>query len=103
MPYRSKNDPADRKKGGRSPVGKIFIIGAVELSEEGQPRRIRLGAFSPGRRLDARYREGSPSCIPQRKIATSSAQHSTRCSETGINGISLRATIEQDLEACFQR
>ncbi|WP_426034719.1 toprim domain-containing protein [Cypionkella sp. TWP1-2-1b2] len=30
-----------------------------------------------------------PSSIPQRKIAASSAQHSTRCSGTGINGISL--------------
>jgi len=48
MPYRSKNDPADRKKGGRSPVGKIFIVGAVELSEEGQPRRIRLAQIPDG-------------------------------------------------------
>lgn len=45
MPFRSKHskhDPVDKKKGGRSPVGKIFIVGAVELSEDGQPRRIRL-------------------------------------------------------------
>ena len=48
MPYRSKNDPADRKKGGRSPVGKIFIVGAVELSEDRQPRRIRLAQIPDG-------------------------------------------------------
>ena len=48
MPYRSKNDPADRKKGGRSPVGKLFIVGAVELSEDRQPRRIRLAQIPDG-------------------------------------------------------
>lgn len=48
MPLRSKNDPADRKKGGRSAVGKIFIVGAVELSEDGQPRRIRLAQIPDG-------------------------------------------------------
>jgi len=61
MPFRSKRDPLDRKKGGRSPVcsastilsvgqdgcrstpvGKILIVGAVELSEDGQPRLILL-------------------------------------------------------------
>jgi|GEM_PF-3772522 len=31
MPFRSKQDPMDKKKAGRSPVGKIFILGAVEL------------------------------------------------------------------------
>jgi hypothetical protein len=41
MPFRSKRDRVDQKKGGRSPVGKIFIVGAVELSDDGQPRRIR--------------------------------------------------------------
>ena len=53
MPFRSKHDPADkpkggpadqprggRKKGGRSPVGKIFIVAAVGLSADGHPRRI---------------------------------------------------------------
>jgi hypothetical protein len=48
MPFRSKHDPVDQKKGGRSPVGKIFIVGAVELSEEGQPRRIRLAHIPDG-------------------------------------------------------
>ncbi len=48
MPFRSKHDPADRKKGGRSPVGKIFIVGAVELSGEGHPRRIRLSHIPDG-------------------------------------------------------
>ena len=48
MPFRSKHDPVDKKKGGRSPVGKIFIVGAVELSEDGQPRRIRLAQIPDG-------------------------------------------------------
>lgn len=48
MPFRSKHDPVDQKKGGRSPVGKIFIVGAVELSEDGQPRRIRLAHIPDG-------------------------------------------------------
>ena len=39
MPFRSKRDRVDQKTGGRSPVGKIFIVGAVELSDDGQPRR----------------------------------------------------------------
>jgi hypothetical protein len=48
MPFRSRHDPVDRKRGGRSPVGKIFIVGAVELSEDGQPRRIRLAHIPDG-------------------------------------------------------
>lgn len=50
MPFRSKHDPADRPKGGRSPVGKIFVVGAVELSEGGHPRRIRLQHITNGSR-----------------------------------------------------
>lgn len=42
MPFRSRHDPQDRPKGGRSPVGKMFVICAVELSDDGQPRRIRM-------------------------------------------------------------
>lgn len=42
MPFRSRHDPVDQPKGGRSPVGKIFIVGAVELSQDGHPRRIRM-------------------------------------------------------------
>jgi hypothetical protein len=42
MPFRSKHDPVDRPKGGRSPVGKIFVVAAVELSADGNPRRIRM-------------------------------------------------------------
>lgn len=48
MPFRSKRDPAGGRKGGRSPVGRIFIVGAVELSAEGEPRRIRLAQIPDG-------------------------------------------------------
>jgi hypothetical protein len=48
MPFRSRHDALDRTKGGRSPVGKIFIVGAVELSEDGRPRRIRLAHIPDG-------------------------------------------------------
>ena len=42
LPFRSRNDPADAPRGGRSAAGKLFVAGAVELSEDGHPRRIRL-------------------------------------------------------------
>ncbi len=48
MPFRSKHDTVDGKKGGRSPVGKIFIVGAIEFYEDGQPRRIRLAHIPDG-------------------------------------------------------
>lgn len=38
---RRKADPP-AGGGGRSPQGKMFVAGAVELSPDGQPRRIRL-------------------------------------------------------------
>lgn len=41
VPFRSKNDPVDGGQ-GRSQLGKLLIIGAVELSEDRHPRRIRL-------------------------------------------------------------
>jgi len=48
MPFRSRHDRVDRPKGGRSPVGKMFIGCAVELSEDGQPRRIRMEHIPDG-------------------------------------------------------
>jgi len=48
MPFRSRHDPGDRPKGGRSPVGKMFMVGAVELSPDGQPRRIRMEPIPDG-------------------------------------------------------
>jgi predicted RNA-binding Zn-ribbon protein involved in translation (DUF1610 family) len=41
IPLRRKADPP-AGGGGRSPQGKMFVAGAVELSPEGRPRRIRL-------------------------------------------------------------
>lgn len=48
IPYRTKNDPPAGGQ-GRSHVGKLLIIGAVELLADGRPGRIRLdrlGDFS---------------------------------------------------------
>jgi len=41
IPYRTKDDPVNGGQ-GRSHVGKLLVIGAIELSEDGHPRRIRL-------------------------------------------------------------
>jgi hypothetical protein len=41
IPLRSKHDPAGGGR-GRSTVGKVLVAGAVELSPDGHPRRIRL-------------------------------------------------------------
>jgi hypothetical protein len=41
MPLRRKDDPPAGGQ-GRSPQGKMFVAGAVELSPDGHPRRIRL-------------------------------------------------------------
>ena len=41
IPHRTKDDPVAGGQ-GRSHVGKLLIIGAVELSTQGHPRRIRL-------------------------------------------------------------
>jgi transposase-like protein len=41
IPYRTKADPIAGGQ-GRSAVGKLHFIGAIELSPDGHPRRIRL-------------------------------------------------------------
>ena len=41
IPYRTKDDPVAGGQ-GRSTIGKLHFIGAIELSPEGHPRRIRL-------------------------------------------------------------
>ena len=41
IPYRTKSDPIAGGQ-GRSAVGKLHFIGAIELSPDGHPRRIRL-------------------------------------------------------------
>ena len=52
MPFRSRHDPVDRPEGGRSPVDKLFVARnahrAVELSNDGRPRRIRLNHIPDG-------------------------------------------------------
>jgi ISXO2-like transposase domain/Transposase zinc-ribbon domain len=45
LPYRTKEDPPAGGR-GRSHIGKLLVIGAVELSDEGRPRRIRLDRLS---------------------------------------------------------
>jgi hypothetical protein len=45
IPFRTKDDPPAGGQ-GRSPIGKMFVAGAVELSSEGKPRRIRLAPIS---------------------------------------------------------
>lgn len=42
MPFRSKHDPVDTPRGGRSSVGKIGGGSAVKPSEDGHSSRIRL-------------------------------------------------------------
>ena len=41
IPYRTKADPIAGGQ-GRSAIGKLHFIGAIELSPDGNPRRIRL-------------------------------------------------------------
>jgi predicted RNA-binding Zn-ribbon protein involved in translation (DUF1610 family) len=45
MPLRRKDDPPAGGQ-GRSPQGKMFVAGAVDLSPDGQPRRIRLAPIA---------------------------------------------------------
>ncbi len=45
LPYRTKEDPPAGGQ-GRSHIGKLLVIGAVELSDDGKPRRIRLDRLS---------------------------------------------------------
>ena len=45
LPLRRKDDPIAGGQ-GRSPLGKMFVAGAVELSPEGHPRRIRLAPIA---------------------------------------------------------
>jgi hypothetical protein len=45
IPLRRKNDPPAGGQ-GRSPIGKMLLAGAVELSPEGHPRRIRLAPIA---------------------------------------------------------
>ena len=45
IPLRRKDDPPAGGR-GRSPQGKMLVAGAVELSPDGQPRRIRLAPIA---------------------------------------------------------
>ena len=45
IPYRTKDDPITGGQ-GRSAVGKLHVIGAIELSPDGDPRRIRLAPLA---------------------------------------------------------
>lgn len=45
IPFRAASDPTDVDTRGRSHVGKMMIVGAVEVAE-GKPRRIRLAPIA---------------------------------------------------------
>jgi hypothetical protein len=45
MPFRRKVDTLGVNDDPNFPVGKILVVGAVELSDDGKPRRIRLEAI----------------------------------------------------------
>jgi hypothetical protein len=45
IPYRTRHDPLTGGS-GRSPIGKLRVAGAVELSPDAQPRRIRLAPIA---------------------------------------------------------
>jgi len=70
MPFRSRHDPEDRPKGGRSPVGKMFVDCAVELSSDGHPRRARMKH------------------IPQWQKASSTASENAICNAISTNSCS---------------
>jgi hypothetical protein len=66
MPFRSRHDPNDRPKGGHSPAGKMFVVGAVEWSADGQPRRIRIEHVPDGSSMTLHGligRADEPACI----------------------------------------
>jgi hypothetical protein len=46
MPFRRKADPIERPAGVSDSSKKIRVVGAVELSPDGHPRRIRLEQIS---------------------------------------------------------
>jgi hypothetical protein len=71
MLFRSWHDPVDRPKGGRSPVGKMYIVGAVELSEDGEPRRIRM------KHIPECHRRVFDTTARQRRCTVSSARPSS--------------------------
>jgi hypothetical protein len=43
IPYRIKDEPVASGQ-GRSPIGKMIVVGGVEIFEDGTPGRIRLSA-----------------------------------------------------------
>ena len=65
LPFRTAKDPATGGQ-GRSPQGKMRIAGAVELSPEGEPRRIRAGA-------DRGFLRAQPSCLRCRDLGAGRA------------------------------
>ena len=60
LPFRTVKDPTTGGQ-GRSRQGKMRIAGAVELSPEGEPRRIRAGA-------DRGFLRAQPSCLRCRDL-----------------------------------
>ena len=63
VPFRPEHDTPGPPKPGRSVEGRIPVAGAVELSEDGRPRRIRLKTienYSSGELREAIARTAGP-------------------------------------------
>ena len=60
FPYRTKDDPVAGGQ-GRSSIGKLHVIGAIELSPNGDPRRIRLAPLADFRPPKSRALSPAPS------------------------------------------
>lgn len=99
IPYRTKADPVAGGQ-GRSQIGKLHIIGAIELSPDGLPRRIRL---APLRRFHRhqhqrlrRWRDNARRNAAQRRFLKLSRPRRLHTSSKGrrLDGGAYRAAVD---------